>query len=75
MVAESTQWEYRLVAAGTFWSTPKEADLEAILNELGEEGWEVFSIYTQHGTNKVFMAAKRPLTQEVRRRRSRERAY
>jgi hypothetical protein len=69
-MTEMTQWEYRVVVAGSFWSTPKEEDLEGIMNELGEDGWEVFSVYTQHGTSKVWVAAKRPLTARAHRRQS-----
>jgi hypothetical protein len=69
-MAETTQWEYRAVSLGTFWSTPKDEDFESALNELGEEGWEVISIYTHHSTNKTYVVAKRPLTSETRRRRS-----
>jgi hypothetical protein len=69
-MAETTQWEYRVISAGTFWTAPKDEDLEGLLNELGAEGWEVFSIYTQHGTNKVFIAARRPLSSAARRRQS-----
>ena len=54
-----TQWEYRVVTAGSTFSQPKDADLEALLNELGAEGWEVVAAHNQEGTNKVRIIAKR----------------
>jgi hypothetical protein len=69
-VAEITQWEYRVITAGTFWSDPKDDQLENTLNELGVEGWEVISVVTQYGTNKYRVVAKRPLTSGTRRQRN-----
>ena len=69
-MAEMNQWEYQALSMGSFWNTIKSEDLEAALNELGEEGWEVISVYTQHGTNRTIVVAKRPLTADTRRRRS-----
>jgi uncharacterized protein YlxW (UPF0749 family) len=69
-MAEITKWEYRVVGVGSFWSTPKDEDLESVMNELGEEGWEAFSIYTQHGTSKVWISAKRPMGSASHRPRS-----
>jgi hypothetical protein len=69
-MVETTQWEYRAASAGTFWNRPKEEELEALLNALGEEGWEVVSVFSQYGSNQVRVVAKRPLASESRRRRS-----
>jgi len=63
------QWEYYLESFGSFWSRPKDEELAAILNELGEEGWEVFAFYQAPSSNKVTIVAKRPLSQAARRRR------
>ncbi len=68
---EMIPWEYRVVSAGSFWNMPKDEDLETLLNELGEEGWEVVNIFAQQGNNRARVVAKRPLTQAERRRRSR----
>ncbi|NMC13987.1 MAG: DUF4177 domain-containing protein [Chloroflexi bacterium] len=64
-------WEYRVQTWGSIWKSNKDENLEALLNEWGEEGWEVIS--TQHGANseKVKIIAKRPLTHS----RHRERSY
>ncbi len=68
-MAELTQWEYRVKTIGRLWGT-KDEDIEATLNEWGEEGWEAVSVYTPEGSGKVTIVAKRPLTDAVRRRRS-----
>jgi hypothetical protein len=69
-MAETMQWEYRVISAGSFWNMPKDEDLEALLNELGEQGWEVVNVFSQQGNNRARVVAKRPLTQAERRRRS-----
>ncbi len=65
-----TQWEYRVETLGTFWNGPKDEALENLLDEIGEEGWEVFSIENPTNSNKVRIVAKRPLDPSTRRRRS-----
>ena len=70
-MADTPLWEYRAVSLGSFWSTPKDEDFEAALNELGLEGWEVISIFTHHSTNKTFVVAKRSLNADDARRRRR----
>jgi Domain of unknown function (DUF4177) len=69
-MVEASQWEYQALSVGSFWSTPKDEDLEALLNELGQDGWEVVSVFAQHSNNKVRVIARRPLTSGSRRRRS-----
>ena len=69
-MAESNQWEYLAMSVGSFWNMPKDEDLEGVLNELGQDGWEVVSVFDQRGSNKVRVIAKRPLTTDRRRRRS-----
>jgi hypothetical protein len=70
-MAEMKQWEYRAVSLGSFWNYSKDEDLEAAMNELGLEGWEVISVFTHHSTNKTFVVAKRPLDPDEARRRRR----
>lgn len=67
---EITKWEYRAQSLGSFWSEAKDEQIEATLNEWGEEGWEVVAAYPAHGGNKVVFIAKRPLTIATRRRRT-----
>lgn len=70
MADETKQWEYRVQTVGAFWSGVKANELEQLLNEWGEEGWEVVSTHVLENMNKINVIAKRPLTRETIRRRS-----
>ena len=70
MAEEIKQWEYRVQTVGSFWSGVKADELEQLLNEWGEEGWEVVSTHILENVNKINVIAKRPLTREIRRSRS-----
>ena len=70
MYEEITQWEYRVHTIGRLFGT-RDEDIEETLNEWGEEGWEAINVYTPEGSGKVTIVAKRPLTDRVRRERSR----
>ena len=65
------QWEYRVQTVGGFFSGIKADELEEMLNEWGEDGWEVVSTHIIENANKINVVAKRPLTDRVRRERSR----
>jgi len=67
-MAEVTRWEYAVQTCGTTWRGPKDEELQAMLNGLGEQGWEVFWAAQLEGSNKVRLVAKRPLTSTARRR-------
>jgi hypothetical protein len=69
-MAETAQWEYRVETLGSFWSAPKDEDLEAALDEWGQEGWQVISLYKGSSGEKVTVVASRLLTLAARRRRS-----
>jgi hypothetical protein len=69
MTEEFKQWEYRVQTIGSIFGT-KDETIEAMLNDWGNEGWEVTHVYTPEGSGKVTIVAKRPLTREVRRFRS-----
>ena len=70
-MAETMQWEYRVVYLGTFWSGPKEADFEATLNELGMEGWEVVAALPVENSNQVRVVSQAPADgRDAYRRRS-----
>jgi hypothetical protein len=69
-MAESNQWEYLAMSVGSFWSMPNDEDLEIVLNELGQDGWEVVSTFAQRASNKVRVIAKRPLSADRRRQRN-----
>jgi hypothetical protein len=65
-----TQWEYRVQTVGSFWSGVKADELENLLNEWGEAGWEVVSTHILENANKINVIAKRPLTERTKRARS-----
>jgi len=71
MYDDNKQWEYRVQTVGGFFSGVKAEELEELLNEWGEDGWEVVSTHIIENANKINVIAKRPLTDRVRRERSR----
>lgn len=71
MYEEIKQWEYRVQTVGAFFSGVKAEELEELLNEWGEDGWEVVSTHIIENANKINVIAKRPLTDRARRERSR----
>jgi hypothetical protein len=71
MPDQTIQWEYRVLTIGSAFGT-RDEDIEATLNDWGQEGWEVTQVYTPSQSNKVTMVAKRPLTAASRRRREME---
>ena len=71
MAEEIKQWEYRVQTVGGFFKGVPAVELEQILNEWGEEGWEVVSTHIIENANKINVIAKRPLTATTRRQRSR----
>ena len=57
--------------SGRIFSGVKADELEELLNEWGEDGWEVVSTHIIENANKINVIAKRPLTDRARRERSR----
>lgn len=72
---ETNQWEYRVQKVGSFWKGVDAGELEQLLNEWGEDGWEVISTHILENANKINVIAKRPLTSAVRRQRSMPRGW
>jgi hypothetical protein len=66
---EISIWEYRVESMGSGLSGIKDEDLQAILNEWGEEGWEVINAFALSSSTKIKVIAKRPLTERSRRQR------
>lgn len=64
------QWEYRVETVGGFFKGVPADELETLLNEWGEDGWEVVSTHVIENANKINVIAKRPLTATTRRQRS-----
>ena len=71
MYEDINQWEYRVQTVGGFFSGIKAAELEEMLDDWGEDGWEVVAAHIIENANKINVIAKRPLTDRVRRERSR----
>lgn len=69
-MSDLNRWEYRSMLIGTSWSPIKDEEMEGILNEWGEEGWEVFAVVPMPSGMKMRVIAKRPLTVGARQRRS-----
>jgi len=69
-MSETNQWEYCVRTFGTFFKGVKDTDLEAELNQWGEEGWEIIAFRTIENTNQAQIIAKRPLDRTARRWRS-----
>jgi len=67
---EQTRWEYQVLSMGSVWKGVKEEQLQAVLNEVGAQGWEVVSVYTPGQSPKVIIVTRRPLTVSTRRQRS-----
>ncbi len=67
---EMDQWEYRVFTVGSFFKGVPDAELEAFLNDLGQEGWKVTGFRTIENSNKAQLIARRPLDRATRRLRS-----
>lgn len=65
---EEKQWEYRFIRMGGTFHGAKTEDVETLLNEWGEQGWEVVGITSE--SNEITLLAKRPLSLRARRERS-----
>ena len=66
---ESIKWEYLSMTLGTFLRPSKDEEIDLRLNEIGEQGWEVISVYPIENTNKARIIAKRTLTTRTKRQR------
>jgi len=69
-MTDTMQWEYRIQTVGSALKQAKDDELEVLLNEWGEEGWEVINAHSLEGSNKVRIIAKRSLSGSTRRSRS-----
>ena len=70
MPEEVVQWEYQVFSLGSVLKAPKDEELEIILDEWGQDGWELISVIRGENTNRLKLIAKRPLTFSQRRRRT-----
>jgi hypothetical protein len=69
-MSQPNQWEYQVLTVGSFFKGVKDDDLQSLLNQLGEDGWEVLAFRTIENTNQAQVIAKRPLDRTERRWRS-----
>jgi hypothetical protein len=68
-MTEQKQWEYRVQTLGSALREPKDGEVLTLLNTWGAEGWEL--VEASHTTgNKLLLVARRPLSDDTRRRRS-----
>jgi hypothetical protein len=67
-MSENKKWEYRTITLGSAFSSPKDDEIGAMLNEWGDEGWEVIVAHHLEGSNKIRIIAKRETAQSIRKR-------
>jgi hypothetical protein len=67
-MTDQHKWEYRVASFGTYWTGPKDEDLEATLNGWGVEGWEVVAVTKIEKSNRVRVLAKRMLSSPSQRK-------
>ena len=67
-MANAALWEYRVIGFGGLLGAKGE-QIEAGLNELGLQGWEVIAVTLSHNGGKLLAFAKRPLSAAERRKR------
>jgi hypothetical protein len=70
MTEQTKQWEYRVQTIGSAFSGTKDEQIEAVLNEWGQDGWEAVNAYAPSNSSKVTLVAKRLVTPALRRLRS-----
>jgi hypothetical protein len=68
--APNPLWEYRVDDFGGILRGIKKEELQASLNNWGQDGWEVVLSAFFEGSERLRVIAKRPLTDAVRRKRS-----
>jgi hypothetical protein len=67
-MVEQMAGEYRVQSLGSTLREPKDAEVNALLNDWSLEGWELVSAL--HTTsNKIMVIARRPQSHADRRRR------
>jgi hypothetical protein len=59
-MTDSRQWEYYVETVGSAWKGVDDKALMAVLSELGQSGWEVFSVEQLANSTKIRLVAKRP---------------
>ena len=63
------KWEYRVDTIGSALKGLKDEEIEVVLNDWGEAGWEIISARPPTNSPKITIIAKRQQTLESRRQR------
>ncbi len=63
------QWEYFVETVGSAFKGFNDEDLSTFLNDLGNDGWEVFSAFQLENSVKFRIIAKRPVGQPIAKRK------
>lgn len=63
-------WEYRVQSVGFALRSPKDEEIEAVLNEWGQEGWELVEVIVPTNSTRYKLIGRRPLSRSTRRQRS-----
>jgi len=71
-MTDTGKWEYRVETFGSAMRSVRLEELQAAMNALGEEGWEVLAVHQPQNSNKFWVFAKRALTAAIQKRRVRE---
>ncbi len=58
-MTDHNKWEYRVASLGSFWTGPKDDEMQAMLNEWGLDGWEVIAVTKVESSSKMRIVAKR----------------
>jgi len=66
---ENKKWEYRVDTIGSAIRGLKDEEIEAALNEWGQEGWEIISARPPTNSSKITIIAKRLMTAGTQRQR------
>jgi hypothetical protein len=61
-------WEYRVETIGSTFRGTADEDIEEVLDEWGQEGWEVIAFHPLYGSNKATIVAKREQFSSQRRK-------
>jgi len=68
---DEAPWEYRVETLGSTMRSTKDDQLADVLNAWSEQGWELTCALPREGSRAVTLIARRRLTREERRRRTR----
>ncbi len=69
-MADSVQWEYIVQTVGSLIRSPKDEEVQELLNAWGEEGWELVAATPMTNSFALKLVGKRLLTSSERRRKS-----